>query len=401
MDADIVKSTQEQLCEIMALRSASAARVLSRRLAGRRASKLLRAALADPALMLRMCHLAGFAASHRLGASSRTHTRDFREVFPELLRLGEPVICRCGGYETSAARTVECFSSSLGRWEGLPPMAIGRIACATAALWDNLYVFGGCSAGMEDLASAECFDPRVGYWRMLPPMPAARRLCTAATLGGRLYVLGRSTSSDAKPMALCYRPELSKWEAMPQMFSAGLPCAAVACEGWLYVFSCASEAKTPFTATAEMFHPQKAGNTAERYHPQTAKWEVLPPIPTPRRSFAAAAVSGKLYVCGGMSQFLGGPTPLAVVERLDPDRGIWEELPPMRIARGACTAASVYGMLYVFGGSCDDVVPMATVERFDPETFTWENMPQMNHASLLCSASPASGELRKWITCRL
>lgn len=213
-------------------------------------------------------------------------------------------------------------------------------------------------------------------------MPAARRLCTAAAMEGKIYVFGRAASSVSEPIGLCFRPDTGKWEVLPHMPSAALPCVAVASLGRLYLFSCADE--------------MKAGATTERFDPNKGAWEILAPIPTARRSFAAAAIAGKLYVAGGMSHGSNESYPLTVVERYDEDRGKWESLPPMRSARGACTAAASRGMLYIFGGSVDDVVPLPTVERFDPEVVTWETLPQMGKASLFCTATAVGGFLTPW-----
>eukprot|EP00929_Paragymnodinium_shiwhaense_P012585 TRINITY_DN11994_c0_g2_i5.p1 TRINITY_DN11994_c0_g2~~TRINITY_DN11994_c0_g2_i5.p1 ORF type:complete len:417 (-),score=49.79 TRINITY_DN11994_c0_g2_i5:350-1600(-) len=346
---EMFRSTQEQICQCMLTKSKTMI------------SKLL-----------------------RLAAVSKSHTEGVRECFGRLSTLCGPVLCRCGGYEgsfPSAARTVECFDASGHRWERLPPLATGRIACAAVSIENCLYVIGGCNAGLEDLTSAEVFDTDAGFWRPLPPMPDARRLCTAAACDGKLYVFGRGASSVSEPMALCFRPDIQIWEEVPRM-SASLPCVALACGGYIYVFSCADELK--------------AAATAERYDPKARSWETLPNIPTSRRSFGGAAVSGMVYICGGMSHGPGEARPLANVDRFNPQRGIWEQVPPMHTARGACSAASAYGLLYVCGGSPDDVAPLGIVERFDPDKSSWEYVPTMQRSSLLCGVTTATCLLRRW-----
>lgn len=378
-----LRYSQEELCDCILTKSTTAAVMLRAQLTRHRASMSFRAAVQQPELALIVGQAAGLSAARCMSVVSRVHGEGFRAVFVDLVSRCAPLICRLGGFEgefPSAACTVECYDPVKCRWQALPPMITGRIACAATYAMGNLYVFGGCNAGLEDLSSAECFDPNVGRWKALPRMPAARRLCTAAALAGKLYVFGRGPGvSLSEPLSLCFDVANERWEALPRMPSANLPCVAVAARNQLYLFSCAEEG-------------MKSAPTAERYDVVTHCWEVLPPIPTPRRSFAAACVSGKLYVCGGMSASMEAK-PLNTVERLDVSgsTAFWEALPPMRSARGALSAASSRGTLYLFGGSVDDVVPLATAERFDPNLGFWEIMPRMRRESLLCAVTAVDG----------
>lgn len=124
------------------------------------------------------------------------------------------------------------------------------------------------------------------------------------------------------------------------MAVANLPCVAVALKGKLYVFSCADESAQDPGGAMHGYGNRMTAPTAERYDPARNVWEVLPPVPTARRSFAAAAVAGQLYVCGGMS--LGPESrPLDIAEVYDPVRQLWRACPPMRIARGLCLGEAV------------------------------------------------------------
>lgn len=380
-----LQHVQEQMCECALASNTLAIMPLRRRLARQRSRAALRAALHQPQLALSICHAAGFAAMYYASATCGLFHECLSAVFSDVLELVTPVVCRIGGFQgafPSAARTAEFFDPVANVWEILPPMKTGRIACAAVPFAGNLYVFGGCNAGLEDLPSAECYQPDTGRWEELPPMPAARRLCTAAPLGGKIYVFGRGPNSESVsvPIGFCFDPPTKAWSQMPKMPLANIPCAAVASLGKLYMLSCVDE-NAP------------AAPTAERYNPATREWEVLPSIPTPRRSFAAAAVSGQLYVCGGMSI---GPDsqPLNMVERLNPADGVWEMLPGMGSQRGACAGAAAGAAVYVVGGSVDDVLPLATAERFDIARGCWEPLPMMWRESLLCAATGAGFLLR-------
>jgi serine/threonine-protein kinase PknK len=85
------------------------------------------------------------------------------------------------------------------------------------------------------------------------------------------------------------------------------------------------------------------------------RWEPLPPMPLPARSYAGvAAARGKIFVVGG-APTPDEPRPAAEVMRLvhafDPAAGTWEELPPLPAAVPMVNAAGVGDRLFVLGGA--------------------------------------------------
>ena len=90
-----------------------------------------------------------------------------------------------------------------------------------------------------------------------------------------------------------------------------------------------------------------------------------------RRAWAAAvSLGGRLYVAGGD----GGDISLASAERFDPQRNLWESLPPMSYERDKASAAAMGGRRYVCGGG-NSHEAARSVERFDPERNQWETLP--------------------------
>ena len=67
-------------------------------------------------------------------------------------------------------------------WQALPDMSVPRRGCAAACLDGLLYVAGGRSDQLEELASAECYDPISRQWRSLPDMSIPRVSCAVAVL---------------------------------------------------------------------------------------------------------------------------------------------------------------------------------------------------------------------------
>jgi len=61
-----------------------------------------------------------------------------------------------------------------------------------------------------------------------------------------------------------------------------------------------------------------------------------------------AAMDNYLYVVGGFD----GKVPLAVVERYDTEKGVWERLQDLKTARSALTLCELDGKLYAMGKCC-------------------------------------------------
>ena len=107
--------------------------------------------------------------------------------------------------------------------------------------------------------------------------------------------------------------------------------------------------------------------TLERFDPNRNQWEVLPPMNSDRYFSAAAALGGRLYICGGAD---ADGYALSSAERFDPELNQWEALALMGSAQRSSVRAAVGGRLYMCGG--------LQVECFDPAGNVWEAQPPMN-----------------------
>ncbi len=97
---------------------------------------------------------------------------------------------------------------------------------------------------------------------------------------------------------------------------------------------------------------------------------------SPRYDGALAVVADPtvlIYAIGGRE---AGGQSVATVEVLDPNTGIWSAAPSMQDARSGCTAQSIDGKIYVWGGafypgSEAQKTLVLTAEVFNPATGVW------------------------------
>src|SRR5437870_3188925 len=82
-----------------------------------------------------------------------------------------------------------------------------------------------------------------------------------------------------------------------------------------------------------------------RYDPATDRWEVLPPMPTPRDHLGAGVIKGRLYAVAGRNNT---SFTLGNLEEFDPLTRTWSARAPMPTPRPGVAAAVVNDRLLVF-----------------------------------------------------
>ena len=101
--------------------------------------------------------------------------------------------------------------------------------------------------------------------------------------------------------------------------------------------------------------------------PAFAQWTAKASLPSARASAgAAAAVSGKLYVVGGL-----GASALATMDSYDPTTNSWTTKTSMPTARTQPGVGVVNGIIYVIGGMTGSGTFLTTVEAYDPASDSW------------------------------
>ncbi len=89
----------------------------------------------------------------------------------------------------------------------------------------------------------------------------------------------------------------------------------------------------------------------EAYDPAEDRWVSLAPLPTARSGLAAAVVGDRVVVAGGEDPSLVRGKVFAEVEIYDPKADRWEVAPPMPTPRHGLGGAGYRGMALFVGGS--------------------------------------------------
>ena len=200
-----------------------------------------------------------------------------------------------------------------------------------------------------------CFLPDDKVWYQLPEM--THRLSSfyhcVSVCHGKLYVMGGNQAGVVEH----FDPSLGLWNEVNILDKVADSSAAVTMHGFLYVVG---------------------GNvgswnqcTVQKYNTDTNQWHKVCPLSSPRSDVCAVTDGSYLYAIGGTDET--GQC-LNIVERFDPRKNTWENLPPMLARRANAGGAAIKQRLFVFGGfqeiSRDD-----SCEMFDPATDMWSSIP--------------------------
>ena len=98
-------------------------------------------------------------------------------------------------------------------------------------------------------------------------------------------------------------------------------------------------------------------------------------MPTPREHLAAVSDGVYVYTVGG--RFLSADKNSAAFERFDPESGTWEKLGDMPTPRGSYGAAFIDGRIVAVGGE-EPTRVLATVEMYDISAGKWTTLAPIN-----------------------
>ena len=254
------------------------------------------------------------------------------------------------------------------QWRALPDAPTARLMMAWAVLNDKIWVLGGLRNGVA-LQTVESYDPHTGAWQTEPPLPIPLHHAAAATYRGEVVVLGGASDTLAQASNKVFALRGGNWVELPNLTHArAAPAAAVVGDKLVAV----------------------GGQNAKKLVPQTEvfdgkSWQDAADLPTPREHLAAASDGTFVYVVGG--RFLSADKNSAAFERFDPQSGKWTKLVGMPTPRGSYGATYINGRILAVGGE-EPTQVLGVAEMYTIADGKWTTLPPMptpRHAEVVAT----------------
>lgn len=258
------------------------------------------------------------------------------------------------------------------QWRSLPDAPTPRLMTAWAVLGDEIWIAGGMSHG-ETLQTVESYNTRTAAWQARPPLPIPLHHATAATYGGDVVVIGGASDNLAQASNKVFAFRGGKWEELPSLQHARAAAGAAVVGDKLVVVG-GQDAKQ-LVASTEVFDGKS--------------WTHAADLPTPREHLAAVSDGVYVYTVGGRS--LSADKNSAAFDRFNPVSGTWDELPGMPTPRGSYGAAFIDGRIVTVGGE-EPTRVLATVEMYDVASRKWTTEAPINtpvHGQVVAAVGPA------------
>ncbi|MDQ3701824.1 MAG: hypothetical protein M3442_13020 [Chloroflexota bacterium] len=194
----------------------------------------------------------------------------------------------------AACRPVQPFgvSPASGRWSSVAGLNIPRDDFGLTAVGGRLFAIGGMTGARGNaLDSVEVFDPSSASWSRAGRLGAPTSSLGAATLHERVYAVGGARDDLEVPLNWVWSPgpvsqsRATAWESAAPLLQPRLGHGLAALSGRLYV--------------AGGLHRGEATATMEAYDPQRDRWSAVAPLPEPRFNLGLVALGGRLYAIGG------------------------------------------------------------------------------------------------------
>ncbi|MBO0713304.1 MAG: PQQ-binding-like beta-propeller repeat protein [Acidimicrobiales bacterium] len=261
-----------------------------------------------------------------------------------------------GGLEPNGTSGSGVFSISVpgGAASALRGLSLGLHDAAGARLGDRLLVFGGGDPVPSDLTQSLSLSTPSSPPTSLGHLPQPRADASAVTVGSTVYVVGGFTGSAPAASVLATSDGVS-FRPVATLPVPVRYAAVAALSGKIYVFG-------GLAVTG-----QDAGqpvNVVQVIDPRSGKVTLGPSLPTALAGAAAGVVGGTLYVAGGDTTANGPPS--SAIWALDPSSGRLLRAGNLPAAVANAGVAVVGSRLWLVGGEAAGGTPVADVQMVEP-----------------------------------
>jgi N-acetylneuraminic acid mutarotase len=328
----------------------------------------------------------------------------------------------------------EVYDPDADTWTTKEPLPTPVTAYASAVVDNKIYVMGGGGEPPNAIVSeqVQIYDPETDSWTFGKPMPMPARSASAGVTTGmfapkRIYVIGGLQSGEGLSLNQVYDPQSDTWTLGASMPTARYGLAVAVVNDTLYALGGVllppyAFPKVPLD-TNEVYLPFGYEGPLPPYWspppspspsltpsppdtltpspsptpsptPSPGSWETMSPVPQGRLGAGVAAVNGKIYVIGGISEGYHNTN-----QEYDPATNSWTSKKSMPTARSGFGIAVYQNKIYVMGGGpgADWTVGFEEVTRmnevYDPLTDTWETRTPMPTARMFLCANVVGGKI--------
>lgn len=296
--------------------------------------------------------------------------------------VGDHIIVT-GGVDANGAllNTTEIFDGT--SWALGAPIPTPRQMLAAASDGKLVYAVGG-SNGNTDLATVEAYDPAAKSWTALAGLPQPRSDLGVAIADGRLVAVGGVSNGEVLKSVSVLDLMTKSWDALPDMASPRHGMAVDAVDKSVYaVGGSTAVGDGQLISTAEVL------NLPARKIQPASQWRSLPDAPTARLMMAWAVLNDKIWIMGG----LRNGVPLQTVESYDPKTGAWQPGPPLPMPLHHAAAATYRGEVVIAGGETEKNIGNGTNKVFALRGNNWVELPSLKHARAAPSAAVVGDKL--------
>jgi uncharacterized repeat protein (TIGR03803 family) len=265
-------------------------------------------------------------------------------------------------------------------WSSGTAMPVGVAAAAAGFINGNIYLVGGFqTSGGAPVSNNQVYNPTTNVWTTAAAIPTPVFAPASAVVGGKLYVIGGYEGSSATPSNLVqvYNPNTNAWSIKSAMPTARGSVTAVVNGTAIYVIGGNG-------STLQL-------NTVEKYVPSTDAWTEQAPLLAGKSDLSAGLLGTTIVAADGFTT--SGDT--GDNEGYNVATNAWSSLTLDPSPRNASCFGALTGLLYVAGG-LNNSTPQTTTtinESFNATSNKWTSQAALPTAALWQASAVANGLL--------
>lgn len=294
----------------------------------------------------------------------------YSAVFPAAAAIGGQIYVAGGLLPTTGAtKTLAVLDTLSNVWTPKAQLNFATSRSALGTISGKLYLFGGEDSNGSVSNAIWAYDPNTDRWTSNGSLPNGVKSMAAVSYGSDplLFLLG---GLDSNGLSV---GDVSTFRANGSIISQGSinprdSFAAAEVSGKIYVFGGSTTIGTGTQCIAN----------SEAFDPIARRSQPIASLPTPLVDASAVSFGGKIYILGGVAEptpsacqrFIGGNTS-NVVYVYDPTTDSYSTAPLMPTARAGFAAVFANGKIFALGGTTtlNPTAPTSVVEEFAPPIY--------------------------------